>query len=210
LLCYADVGVVIAPVWAERIVHDLSTATLRQPPAVEQAFATATVGLVSTIAAMETVVADLEAAMSAEFNRHPQAELLRGAPGLGPILAARVLAEIGDDPDRFATAGRCAPSPAPPRSPGLPGEPNPSTLDASATAASATLPLVGVRRAHQITRGKSSLRRPTSHRRRPQRRPSQPRQQTPRPTLVVSRQQPNVERERRLANIHNTPTDAAS
>jgi transposase len=90
---------------AERIVHNLTAATLRQPPAVEQAFATATVGLVSTIAAMETVIAALEAAMSAEFNRHPQAELLRGTPGLGPILAARVLAEIGDDPDRFATAG---------------------------------------------------------------------------------------------------------
>ncbi|MGW5151736.1 transposase [Rhodococcus koreensis] len=28
----------------------------------------------------------------------------RSVPGLGPILAARVLAEVGDDPARFATA----------------------------------------------------------------------------------------------------------
>ena len=34
----------------------------------------------------------------------PQADLLLGAPGLGPILAARVLGEIGDDPNRFTTA----------------------------------------------------------------------------------------------------------
>ena len=36
-----------------------------------------------------------------EFDQHPQAAILRSAPGLGPILAARVLAEIGDDPTRF-------------------------------------------------------------------------------------------------------------
>ncbi|WP_349306980.1 transposase [Rhodococcus sp. USK13] len=27
--------------------------------------------------------------------------ILRSAPGLGPVLAARVLGEIGDDPERF-------------------------------------------------------------------------------------------------------------
>lgn len=42
--------------------------------------------------------------MTAEFDQHPAADLLRGVPGLGPVLAARVLAEIGDDPARFATA----------------------------------------------------------------------------------------------------------
>jgi transposase len=38
------------------------------------------------------------------FEGHPLAQVLRSAPGLGPVLAARVLAEIGDDPSRFATA----------------------------------------------------------------------------------------------------------
>jgi transposase len=90
---------------AEQILHDLTAATLRQPPAVEQALAAVTVGLVSVITSMENVITDLEAAMATEFDHHPHADLLRGAPGLGPILAARVLAEIGDDPNRFATAG---------------------------------------------------------------------------------------------------------
>lgn len=97
------------PGLAEQIVRDLTAATLRQPLAVEEALATATVGLVSVIAAMETVIAELEVAMTTEFDRHRQAEVLRSVPGLGPVLAARVLAEIGDDPNRFATAsGLCA------------------------------------------------------------------------------------------------------
>ncbi len=33
---------------------------------------------------------------------HPDAEILRSQPGLGPVLAARVLAEFGDDPHRYA------------------------------------------------------------------------------------------------------------
>jgi hypothetical protein len=97
------------PGLAEQIVRDLTAATLRQPRAVEEALATATVGLVSVITAMETVIAELEVAMTTEFDRHRHAELLRSVPGLGPVLAARVLAEIGDDPNRFATAsGLCA------------------------------------------------------------------------------------------------------
>jgi transposase len=97
------------PGLAEQIVRDLNAATLRQPPAVEEALATVTVGLVSIITAMETVIAELEVAMTTEFDRHRQAEQLRSVPGLGPGLAARVLAEISDDPNRFATAsGLCA------------------------------------------------------------------------------------------------------
>jgi transposase len=92
------------PGLAEQIRRDLTAAGLRQPPAVERALAAVAVGLVSVITAMETVIAELEGAMTTEFNRHPQTDLLRGVPGLGPILAARVLAEIGDDPSRFATA----------------------------------------------------------------------------------------------------------
>ena len=93
------------PGLAEQIVRDLTAAPLRQPLAVEEALATATVGLVSVITAMETVIAELEVAMTTEFDRHRHSELLRSVPGLGPVLAARVLAEIGDDPNRFATAG---------------------------------------------------------------------------------------------------------
>ncbi|GAB1692836.1 transposase [Krasilnikovia sp. M28-CT-15] len=53
---------------------------------------------------MQTAVEELEQALAVEFDRHPLAGILRSAPGLGPVLAARVLAEIGDDPTRFTTA----------------------------------------------------------------------------------------------------------
>jgi transposase len=38
------------------------------------------------------------------FGQHPAAEIVMSQPGLGPILGARVLAEFGDDPDRYASA----------------------------------------------------------------------------------------------------------
>jgi transposase len=37
------------------------------------------------------------------FDTHPQAAIYLSVPGLGPILACRLLAEIGDDPQRFST-----------------------------------------------------------------------------------------------------------
>ena len=63
------------------------------------------IGLVEVIKTMQAAIADLEVAMAAQFDQHPAAEQLRGTPGLGPILAARVLGEVGDDTTRFATAG---------------------------------------------------------------------------------------------------------
>lgn len=42
--------------------------------------------------------------MEISFGRHPDAEIYQSQPGLGPILGARVLAEFGDDPDRYADA----------------------------------------------------------------------------------------------------------
>ena len=38
------------------------------------------------------------------FSQHPDAEIILSQPGLGPVLGARVLAEFGDDPDRYASA----------------------------------------------------------------------------------------------------------
>ena len=42
--------------------------------------------------------------MEASFGQHPDAEIYRSLPGLGTILGARVLAEFGDDPHRYADA----------------------------------------------------------------------------------------------------------
>jgi transposase len=40
--------------------------------------------------------------VEADFGRHPDAEIYRSQPGIGAILGARVLAEFGDDPHRYA------------------------------------------------------------------------------------------------------------
>ena len=40
--------------------------------------------------------------MKAGLGRPPDAEIYLSQPGLGSILGARVLAEFGDDPDRYA------------------------------------------------------------------------------------------------------------
>jgi hypothetical protein len=55
------------------------------------------------IAAYTTEIAELEQALSAHFERHPDAKIVRSLPGLGTILGARVLGEFGDDRTRFAS-----------------------------------------------------------------------------------------------------------
>ena len=88
----------------EQILADLRTPAIRQPTAVEAALGLAVAGLIGIITAMHASIAQLEDAMAAEFDRHPKSGVLRSAPGLGPVLGARILAEVGDDPNRFATA----------------------------------------------------------------------------------------------------------
>ena len=46
----------------------------------------------------------LEQQVSASFRRHQSAGIYLSQPGLGTVLAARVLGEFGDDPHRYATA----------------------------------------------------------------------------------------------------------
>ena len=89
------------PALVEQILTDLHTPALGQPPRVEQALGHTVAGLLGIIIAMQRAVDDLETELAREFDQHPQAAILRSVPGLGPILAARVLAEIGDDPSRF-------------------------------------------------------------------------------------------------------------
>jgi hypothetical protein len=42
--------------------------------------------------------------LASQFGAHPDAAILRGQPGLGVVLGARVLGEFGDDPGRYQTA----------------------------------------------------------------------------------------------------------
>ena len=92
------------PSLVEQLLTDLRAPALRQPEPVEHALGITVEGLVRIVVAMRDVVDRLEAELAVAFDQHELAPILRSAPGLGPVLAARVLAEIGDDQARFATA----------------------------------------------------------------------------------------------------------
>lgn len=92
------------PALADQILSDLKAPSLRQPPPIEAALALTVTGLISVIVAMRTAVGQLESELTKRFEQHQLAPVLTAVPGLGLILGARVLAEVGDDPDRFATA----------------------------------------------------------------------------------------------------------
>jgi len=89
---------------AKEIRAALRIPQLAAPPLVAEAQAAKTLALVAVITTMSEQIARLEAELVAAFDRHPDAEILRSLPGLGPVLGARVLAEFGDAPDRYVDA----------------------------------------------------------------------------------------------------------
>jgi transposase len=89
---------------AERIQAALRTPQLEAQPGVVGAYAAAVRSLVAVVGELVTQTEVLRAEVEAGFGRHPDAEIYLSQPGLGPVLGARVLAEFGDDPHRYADA----------------------------------------------------------------------------------------------------------
>ena len=77
---------------------------LEAPPLVADAMGATVAALVAVIAELTTQIARLETELADRFEQHPDAKIIRSLPGLGMILGARVLAEFGDDPNRYADA----------------------------------------------------------------------------------------------------------
>jgi hypothetical protein len=77
---------------------------LAQPPQVTAAGAAVVRALAAVITTLNQQIKALEGQVEAHFREHPDAEIILSQPGLGPILGARVLAEFGDDPSRYASA----------------------------------------------------------------------------------------------------------
>ncbi|MBM7494016.1 hypothetical protein JOD64_005238 [Micromonospora luteifusca] len=92
------------PAVADRILSALRTPQLNQPAVVSDAYAAHTAGLVGIIGAFNTQIVALEAQLTDYLGRHPDAKILMSQPGLGTVLAARVLGEFGDDPHRYPDA----------------------------------------------------------------------------------------------------------
>jgi transposase len=89
---------------AERIQAALRAEHLGQAEVITAAYAATTRSAAAVLGTLNEQVKVLEGQVDAHFGRHPDAEIIVSQPGLGPILGARVLAEFGDDPDRYATA----------------------------------------------------------------------------------------------------------
>ncbi len=77
---------------------------LEAPPLVANAMGATVTALVAVAAELTTQITQLETDLSEHFEVHPDAKIIRSLPGLGMILGARVLAEFGDDPNRYADA----------------------------------------------------------------------------------------------------------
>jgi transposase len=77
---------------------------LQPPPVIAAAMGASVAALASVISEMTRQIAVLEEQLAADFEQHPDAEVVRSLPGLGTILGARVLGEFGDVPDRYTDA----------------------------------------------------------------------------------------------------------
>lgn len=74
---------------------------LRQSAPVQAAFAAIVSSTVRLIGTLNNEITEMGQVVADHSGRHPDAEIYASQPGLGVILAARALAEFGDDPQRF-------------------------------------------------------------------------------------------------------------
>jgi hypothetical protein len=89
---------------AATIQATLAGQQLEAPPVVAAAYGQVVAAAVAVIASLTEQLARLEAALTSAFGAHRDAGIVHSQPGLGVVLAARVLAEFGDDPDRYVSA----------------------------------------------------------------------------------------------------------
>jgi len=92
------------PAKAAAIQARLRGEQLGQPALVTAAYATTVRALVALLGTLNEQVKTMHGQVEAHFGEHPDAEIILSQPGLGVILGARVLAEFGDDHDRYACA----------------------------------------------------------------------------------------------------------
>ena len=89
---------------AAKIQSALRSPQLRQPELVTAAYAAQVRAQVAILGTLNAQVEAMEEQVTTHFSEHPDAEIYLSQPGLAEILGARVLAEFGDDPDRYSDA----------------------------------------------------------------------------------------------------------
>jgi transposase len=75
---------------------------LQAPTIVADAYGAAVLALVRVISTLNLQLEQIGEQLEGHFEIHPDAEIVRSLPGLGVVLGARVVAEFGDDPTRYA------------------------------------------------------------------------------------------------------------
>ncbi len=71
---------------------------------IEAAYSVTTQAMVAVIGELNIQIQALQKQVEVCFGQHPDVEIYLSQPGPGPVLGARVLAEFGDAPDRYADA----------------------------------------------------------------------------------------------------------
>lgn len=89
---------------AEQIRTALRTPQLPQPAPVATTYSATTRAAIAILTVLNEQITELAKQVDAHFGQHLAAPILLSQPGMGTILGARVLAEFGDDPDRYDTA----------------------------------------------------------------------------------------------------------
>jgi hypothetical protein len=89
---------------AEAIATALRAEHLGLSDALTEAYGISVRSLAVVLTTMVAQAAALESEVERCFGQHPDAEIITSQPGLGVVLGARVLAEFGDDKDRYTDA----------------------------------------------------------------------------------------------------------
>jgi transposase len=100
---------------AQQIQTALRSEQLSASPQITSAFAASVRATVAVTQELTRQIDELERELADAFMHHPDAEIMRSLPGLGLVLASRVLAEFGDAPNRYkdAKGRRCYAGTAP-------------------------------------------------------------------------------------------------
>jgi len=89
---------------AQQIAAVLQADHLEQPAQVVAAYAATVRAQAAILSVLNIQIKALDKQVRTHFLRHPDAQIYLSQPGLGFVLGARVLAEFGDDPWRYANA----------------------------------------------------------------------------------------------------------
>jgi transposase len=92
------------PARTQAIKNALRAPQLAQPAVITAAYAAAVQAAAAVLTTLNEQITRLEAQVEAHFLQHPDAEIYLSQPGIGPVNGARVLAEFGDAPGRYASA----------------------------------------------------------------------------------------------------------